>query len=126
MIVVSDSSPIPNLGLIRQLELLPALYTAVLVPPAVHDEMTRADEAEVIVLAMERGAGLLLMDERRGRSIASSMGLSISGLLGVLAEAKRAGLIEAAKPVLDDLMRIAGFWVAGELYTRALSEFGED
>jgi hypothetical protein len=42
-------------------------------------------EAEAIVLALERRADLLLMDERRGRQIATGLGLRV-GLIGVLAE----------------------------------------
>lgn len=160
MIVVSDTSPILNLGLIEQLELLPRLYEQVLIPPAVYRELTRADyepdlldptppwivvmparnqvevnhlcrqldrgEAEAIVLAKERQADLLLMDERRGRKIAASRGLGITGLLGVLVEAKQAGLIEMVKPLLDDLMQRAGFWIGGDLYAKVLTELGED
>lgn len=40
-------------------------------------------EAEAIVLALEREAELLLVDERRGRRIAAALGLPITGLLGV-------------------------------------------
>jgi len=59
-------------------------------------------EAEAIVLAIERQADLLLVDERRVRRSATAAGLTVTGLLGVVAKAKRAGLIDLAKPVLDD------------------------
>jgi len=54
--------------------------------------------------SLERGADLLLVDERRGRRIAAAAGLAVMGLLGVVAKAKQAGLITAAKPVIDDLI----------------------
>ena len=47
-------------------------------------------EAEAIVLAIERRADVLLVDERRGRRTAIAAGLTVTGLLGVVARAKRA------------------------------------
>jgi hypothetical protein len=82
-------------------------------------------EAEAIVLALEWKADLLLVDERRGRRIASAAGLRVAGLLGVVARAKRAGLIEFAKPVMDELIRVARFWIGQDLYAEVLVELGE-
>ena len=92
------------------------------------DEL-RADldlgEAEAIVLAIERRADLLLVDERRGRRTARASGLTVTGLLGVVTQAKRAGVIEAAKPVIDELMRVARFWIGPTLYAEVLAELDE-
>jgi hypothetical protein len=46
-------------------------------------------ESESIALALEIGADLLLIDERRGRAEADRLGIKITGLLGILVEAKR-------------------------------------
>lgn len=83
-------------------------------------------EAEAIVLALEKRADLLLVDERRARRVASALGLRVTGLLGVLVEAQRAGLIERVKPVLDDLITRAGFWIGADLYAKVLAELSED
>jgi predicted nucleic acid-binding protein len=82
-------------------------------------------EAEAIVLAIEWHAPLLLVDERRGRRIATEAGLAVTGLLGVVAHAKRAGLIDAAKPVIDDLIGNARFWISPALYREMLERLDE-
>jgi uncharacterized protein len=66
----------------------------------------------------------LLIDERRGRKVASRLGLKFIGLLGMLVEAKRKGFI-VVKPILDDMIAKAGFWVDSQLYARVLQEAGE-
>jgi predicted nucleic acid-binding protein len=65
------------------------------------------------------------VDERRGRRTATEAGLSVTGLLGVVAAAKRARLIDAAKPLLDDLIVRARFWIGPALYREVLAALGE-
>lgn len=77
-------------------------------------------EAEALALAKELAAGLLLLDERRGRAVASRLHLRFIGLLGVLIEAKQRSCLPAIKPVLEDLVAKAGFWIGPQLYARVL------
>lgn len=77
-------------------------------------------EAEAIVLAVERRADLLLMDEKRARRTAAASGIKVTGLIGVVAKAKQAGLIDLAKPVLDELIQVARFWIGPKLYAEVL------
>jgi len=84
-----------------------------------------AGEAEAIALALEIGAKLLLMDERLGRETARHLGLCYTGLIGVLIEAKRKGLINAIKPHLNALRDMAGFRTGDALYMRVLQDEGE-
>jgi predicted nucleic acid-binding protein len=77
-------------------------------------------EAEAIVLALEMKAEQVLIDERRVRMIAARLNLHYTGILGVLVEAKSQGFISTVKPLLDDLINKAGFWVAEPLYKSVL------
>ncbi|MEO1145633.1 MAG: DUF3368 domain-containing protein [Cyanobacteria bacterium J06638_22] len=77
-------------------------------------------EAEAIALAVEIQADQVLVDERRGRIVASRLNLRYTGILGVLVEAKSQGLIARAKPLLDALINEAGFWIAEPLYNSVL------
>ena len=83
-------------------------------------------EAEAIVLALELGADELLIDERLCRREATRLGLSITGLLGVLLVAKRRGLVVAIRPVMDDLINQAGFRVSNQLYAEVLLAANEN
>lgn len=82
-------------------------------------------EAEAIVLAMELNAALLIIDEHHARSIASKFGIHFIGLLGVLVRAKRSGHISDVKPLMDDLIIKAGFWIDRELYRHVLKTANE-
>ena len=92
---------------------------------AVLREQLDPGEAEAIVVAGELEADLLLVDEKRGRRIAVDRGLEVTGLLGVLAEAKARGFIPRCQPVLDEMIRVAGFWIGDNLRARYLLGLNE-
>jgi hypothetical protein len=82
-------------------------------------------EAEAIALAVEMRADLMLLDDRLARRAALRLGLRVGGLLGLLVDAKGKGILPEVRPVLDELIAKAGFWVGSSLYARVLSEAGE-
>ena len=127
MIVVSDTSPLNYLVLIEEVEVLPAIFGRVVVPPAVVEELQAPGapdavkagiaahpswlevrnpessgarltlgrgEPEAICIASELSA-LCLIDDRKARREAERMGVRVTGLLGILAEARDRGLIDA-------------------------------
>lgn len=82
-------------------------------------------EAEAIALAIEVQADQVLIDERRGRMIASKLNLQYTGILGILVEAKSQGLIAKVKPLMNALINEAGFWIAEPLRNSVLQLVNE-
>jgi predicted nucleic acid-binding protein len=60
-------------------------------------------ETEVLALALESRDSVALLDDALARSVARTLGLRVRGTLGILLDAKRAGLLQAVAPVLDEL-----------------------
>ena len=150
--VVADASPLIAFHQIGQLPLLEALFTTLLVPPAVAKEIAPtvpsqpwilersltqpiapavqsarlgAGETEAISLALELHAARLLVDEKPARGLAKALGLHVIGALGVLLAAKRTGLIPAVRPHLDALLA-KNFWISPKVVERALADVGEE
>lgn len=84
-----------------------------------------AGEAEAIGLAIELDAELLIVDERSARNLAETMGLRVTGVVGVLLESKSRGLLDAIKPTLDALSVNAGFYLSRRFYEATLGAAGE-
>ncbi|MCP4155809.1 MAG: DUF3368 domain-containing protein [bacterium] len=66
-------------------------------------------EKQTILIAIEmheymKNKTLLLIDERKGRKIATTLGFRIKGTLGILAEAKKRGLIQNFKKLAFKLL----------------------
>jgi uncharacterized protein len=96
-------------------------------PQASEEMRKRLDpgESEAICLAIELNADAVLMDESEGRSIAQARGLRTIGILGILIEARRKGLLLAIAPVIDDLRMKAKFRLADSLVNQVLATLGE-
>ena len=82
-------------------------------------------EAEALALALEVSAERVLIDDAAGRAIALELGLTITGVLGVLLMAKQRQLIADVRSSMDSLITQAGFWIGDELYQRVLQQAGD-
>lgn len=104
----------------------PYLRTMPLDDPRRADLLNDLDrgEAEVLALAQERNADLVVLDERLGRRHARRLGLPLTGTLGVLLRAKRDGHIPAVRPLVQQLQR-GGIHLNARLITRILELAGE-
>lgn len=65
-----------------------------------------AGETEVLELAVECADSIVILDDLLARQAAHSLGIRLTGTLGLLLDAKRAGLIESIEPVLDTLQQL--------------------
>lgn len=82
-------------------------------------------EAEVICLALEEKADWVVLDDQDARRYAHRYGLKVIGTLGLLAWAKRKGMIKSLKSEIDELQK-AGFYATAELLGKLLMEVGEE
>ncbi len=159
MKVICDASSLIALSRINALSLLEQLFTQVIIPDAVHRELSHGKtkpgtkeitqakwiltenikdrtfieqlqqslhlgESEVIVLAKEIEADLIIMDDAHARKIAEAAGLKVVGLLAILLDAKQKGLIRQIRPLLNEL-REKGFFMEDDLFTMLLQRAGE-
>jgi len=140
-VVVSDSTTIMTLLRIDRLDILHRIFERVYLPPAVYREiqhkapletegtifavepiadrdlyklLTRSldvGESEAIILAKERGLSLII-DEKKGRKIATQLGINITGLLGLLLlHHKKGFLCDSEVLALFAEIQKAGFYV---------------
>ena len=81
-------------------------------------------EAAVIGLALATSVPTVAIDERNARHVARSCGLRLTGSLGLLLRAKRAG---AQLDMADAIqrMRTAGVWIGETLAQEALRLAGQ-
>lgn len=81
-------------------------------------------EAEVIALAQERSAPLVVLDERLARRHAERLGLRITGTLGIFLKAKQQRLIPQIGPLIRQIQD-HGVRLSQRLIEKALELAGE-
>ncbi len=65
-----------------------------------------AGESEVLMLALETPGATVILDDLLARRVAESLNLRLTGTLGLLLDAKQAGLISQVRPLLDQLQTL--------------------
>jgi uncharacterized protein len=79
-------------------------------------------ESEAIALALQAQAEWALLDEKEGRRVAKSLGLRVTGVLGILIRARKMGKLEHLQKLLEDLREKAGFHIRADLLNKVLKE----
>lgn len=95
--------------------------------PSETDTLSELDEGEkqAVTLAYNLGKDvLLLIDDQAGRRAARKLGVSVTGLIGLLVLAKEKGLVERVGHLLDELVE-AGYWLSDEIAATAKRLAGE-
>jgi predicted nucleic acid-binding protein len=94
------------------------------VDPAIAAWDLGAGETAVLSWGMEQAGFTCVLDDRAARNCARVIGLPCVGTLGLVLAAKEEGLIPAARPVLEAMLR-AGFYLAEGILERALRDVGD-
>jgi predicted nucleic acid-binding protein len=81
-------------------------------------------EASAIALAIELDDCLLIIDDLKGRKFAHQLGLTIIGTIGVIVDAKLAGIIPSVKPILTKI-KSTNFRITEQLEQLILKRAGE-
>ncbi len=81
-------------------------------------------EASAIALALELNNCLLIIDDLKGRKYARQAGLTIIGTIGIIVEAKLAGIITSVKPILAKI-KGANFRITKQLEALIIKKAGE-
>ena len=83
-----------------------------------------AGEVDVMILAREEGADLVLMDDNAAKKTAKFLGFNVTGTFGVLLRAKREGIIDSVRELVDAIIA-DGFHASPELRRLVLKMAGE-
>jgi predicted nucleic acid-binding protein len=82
-------------------------------------------ESEAIALATQLNATWLLLDERDGRNIARTLGLNVTGVLGIILKGWHEGQVESVRELIERLRTSANFRISHSLERQILLETGE-
>jgi predicted nucleic acid-binding protein len=81
-------------------------------------------EAAVIQTALDEAHDAVILDDLKARRIAQTLGLQVTGTLGILLQAKQTGLLPSVRAAISTLEK-QGMWIAPALYAKAVQLAGE-
>jgi predicted nucleic acid-binding protein len=84
------------------------------IPPLIHAWDLGKGETEVISWAYVHPEFEAILDDRAARNCASSLGIQVTGTLGVILLAKKEGILSQVKPLITELME-QGFRIDSDL-----------
>jgi len=127
MIIVSDTTPLyqEEAEQIKQSPFIEIISVTDMKSVTIFRKAAGLDkgESEAIVLSEEIHADSLLMDERKGRQVAKQMGITITGILGVLLSAYDENMLTAEMIVeCLDKMKNSGRRISDSLYSELLEK----
>ena len=83
-----------------------------------------AGEVEVMILAREQNADLVIMDDNAAKKTAKFLGLNVTGTLGILLKSKKEGYLEMVEPIMNELI-LDGLFISDTVKGYVLKEAGE-
>lgn len=83
-----------------------------------------AGEVEVMILAQEQKADLVIIEDNAAKKTAKYLGLTVTGTLGILLKAKHQGIVEKVSPLLSK-MKQNGFHIDSRVEAFVLEQAGE-
>ena len=81
-------------------------------------------EVEVMILAKEQNADVVIIDDQNAKKYAKYLELPVTGTLGILIKAKQVGYIPELKPLLDVMVQ-NGIYIKNSLIEHCLELVGE-
>ena len=85
-------------------------------------EVVGPGEASAIALALERSNSRLILGDIRARKYAKRLGLSITGTIGVIAEAEKSGTISSAMTLINKIQQ-TNFWLSNKVLAEVKRAF---
>lgn len=101
----------------------PRVHDDILIPPSILGWDLGAGESQVLAHCLAGGHRAVL-DDGEARAAAKVHSVPLVGSLGVILRARKAGLIPAARPLVERLIE-CGSYLSADLVRKALHKVGE-